>query len=70
MVKQAGKVCLSVQKELEVQGKTITLDYEFSMPMNSSYGMAYDSAHEILREILTMADSASKQAERNKEEKE
>jgi hypothetical protein len=68
MVKQVGKVSLEVEKTATINGKEALLKYEFVMPMGAPFGVSYDSAHEILEEIVKMAQDASKRAARDKEE--
>lgn len=73
MITQVGKLCIEVEKETEINGKTRDLRYEFSMPAGAPIGETYDAAHEVLQEIVRMANEASDRAAReekknNKEE--
>jgi len=70
MVKQTGKHCLIVEKNLTVNGEEKAFSFEFNMPMGSPFGISYDACFECLQQIVKLAEEATKRAEREKEEKE
>lgn len=55
---------MELKSTVQVRVTKSTRDYSFLMPVGAPLGEAYDVCHEILREIVKMANEA---AERSKQ---
>jgi len=72
MIVQSAKISITTEKEVEINGEAKKFKFEFLMPAGSPFGISYDAAHEVLREIVKLANEAADRAAREevKEEKE
>ena len=57
------KVALQVTKT----DNDVSREYVFLMPYGSPIGEAYDVCHEVLQELVKMAENINKKAAQNKE---